>query len=475
MKERFKTFLLLSLVSMSIIITQKLWMQVPNQMFNLLDEELEASSSYVLSDMISPNKYLLNFNSKNHTLVYDDSKYGMWLTSRGSLADILSTKNVTIDTLSNGEYLNYQNEKSVVFYFPEKISTYILTKAWNIKKPNSIVDTMPNIDSIYIYLGNGDPFFVFTHGEEHISVYDDSIDLQRLKIEMDKIGDEKGYIYYYSMRETLGTQNDIFIPYSIDNSLPEIHVANEIASLDYGEKDELAERFFNKSIDYIRGIVESNGSSIYVYNQRVLKFNINGTIEYFNALDEPVNESNLYKSLLSASNFLSEKAGVQKGMYLAKVENIQSDNSQGYRFTFRYRIRGIPVILGNQEVGEYVKMEVFNNHIRSYKYYARRDMNKVPKKIIENKSMMSAFDAIDKNYSLLEELYLYNNKDKLEEEIGKDNIVNQVLSSIEDITLAYFDPCLKDRDEKLITVWVIKFNGRILAFDAYNGILVYER
>ncbi|MGN9164863.1 hypothetical protein ACTNDY_06195 [Tissierellaceae bacterium HCP3S3_D8] len=473
MKERFKTFLLLSLVSISIIITQKLWIQMPNQIFGLFDEPLEVTSPYVLSDMIAPNKYLLNFNSKNHTLVYDDSKYGMWLTSRKSLVALLSSKNITIDDISNEEYLDYQNKKSVVFYFPEEVNTYILTKAWDIKKPNSIVDTMPNIDSIYIYLGSGDPFFIFTDGEKRVAIRDSSIDVQRLRAEINKIEDKKGYIYYYSMSETLGTQNDIFIPYSIDNSLPEIYVANEVALLDYGEKDKLAEKFFNKSIDYIRGIVESNGSSIYVYNQRVLKLNINGTIEYFNALDEPVKERNLYKSLLSAANFISEKTGVQKGMYLAKIEDIQSDNSFGYRFTFRYRVRGIPVILGNQEVEEYVKMEVFNNHIRSYKYYARKDMNKFPRKIIENKNMISAFDAIDKNYELLEEWYLSDNN--IEKESEDASLVNEILSSIEDITLAYFDPCLKDKDEKLIAVWVINFNGRLLAFDAYNGILVYER
>ncbi len=150
--------------------------------------------------------------------------------------------------------------------------------------------------------------------------------------------------------------------------------------------------------------MESNGSSIYVYNQRVLKLNINGTIEYFHALEETVSERNLYQSLLAASNFISEKAGVQKGMYLAKVDKIESDNSLGYRLTFRYRIRGIPVILGNQEVGEYVQMEVFNNHVRSYKYYARKDMNKVPSRIIEGKNMISAYDAIDKNYPLLKKM-----------------------------------------------------------------------
>ena len=100
MKERFKTFLLLSLVSISIIITQKLWMQVPSQILGLFDKEMEASSSYVLADMIAPNKYLLSFNSKNYTLVYDDSKYGMWSNSRKTLVEILSAKNISLKEIS---------------------------------------------------------------------------------------------------------------------------------------------------------------------------------------------------------------------------------------------------------------------------------------------------------------------------------------------------------------------------------------
>src|SRR5699024_2962124 len=103
----------------------------------------------------------------------------------------------------------------------------------------------------------------------------------------------------------------------------------------------------------------------------------------------------------------------------------------------------------------------------------RKDMNKVSSNIVQNGNMLSAFEAIDKNNDILEELYLIDNN--LERKDIKDNIVNEVLSSIEDVTLAYFDHYLKDRDEELIAVWAVKVNHRLLAFDAYNGTLVYER
>lgn len=473
MKERFKTFLLISLVSISIIITQKLWIEVPTSISHAFDTGKEDESAYALSDMIVANKYLLNFNSRNHTLVYDDTKYGMWVNSKKSLAEVLSSKNITTKKITGEEYSSFQERRSIIFYFSDKINTYILTKAWNVKKPNNIVDSMPNVDSIYIYLGNSDPFFVFSDGDEHLAVYDNTIDLQELREQMINIDKNKDYVYYYSMKETLETKNDIFIPFEIKNSLPQVYVSNELALLNYSQKTALAESFFNRSIDYIREIVESNGSSIYVYNQEVLKLNTNGTIEYFQPLEETVKKRNLYQSLNTAAKFISEKSGIQKGMYLAKVEEVQSDNNFGYKLKFRYRVRGIPIIIGNQEISEYIEIDVFNNQVRNYKQYVRKDMNKVSSNIVQNGNMLSAFEAIDKNNDILEELYLIDNN--LERKDLKDNIVNEVLSSIEDVTLAYFDPYLKDTDEELIAVWAVKFNHRLLAFDAYNGTLVYER
>ena len=86
MKEKLKTFLLFSLVSISILITQKLWMKLPTDFLKTITEDRPVvSTSYAISDMIAPNKYLLNFDQENHTLVYDDSKYGLWSASKTNL------------------------------------------------------------------------------------------------------------------------------------------------------------------------------------------------------------------------------------------------------------------------------------------------------------------------------------------------------------------------------------------------------
>ncbi len=473
MKERFKTFLLVSLVGISVLITQKLWITLPTNILEILKPNRPVvSTSYAISDMIAPNKYLLNFDSDNHTVVYDDSKYGLWATSKVSLKQSFESKTVEFKDISYEDYIEYEKDKSLIFYFPEEISSYILAKAWNINKPNDLVDTIPSISSIYIYLGNGEPFFVLTGMEKRIIVRDINIDTELLKTDINTIEVGKEYENYYSMRERLDTDNDIYVLFNTKNLLPRVTVSNEIAIMNDIQKNNLAKRFFNKEIDH-RYFVEENGSTIYIYDQKVLKFNTNGTLEYFHGLEEPIKEMNFYESLTAAADFISQKTGVQKGMYLSKSEEIEIDGNKGYRLSFKYRVRGIPVILGNLQVDEYIQINVFKDQIRNYKQYVRKDMSPTPSTIIESRPMLTSYDILDKNSETLKNRYLINND--FEPGIDDASQIKKVLNSIKDITLAYYDPCLKDKEERLIGVWAIRLEDRLLAFDAYTGALIYER
>lgn len=475
MIERFKTLLLILLVSISVFITQKLWIQIPDQVLGKIHKpEIQVSSTY-LSDLIRPNKYLLNFNDRNHTLLYDDLKHDIWDNTKIHLKDLLTWKDLEIEEISKEEYISYEEKRSIIYYFTESMSTNILSKAWDIKEPNNIVETIPNIDSIYIYLGNGDPFFVLSNNDLHQKVLVANMEIKELRLIIDKIDDQKEYPYYYSMRKTLNTDNDIYIPYEMNTVLPRVYVSNGIKRLGLKERIVLAERFLNKDIDYIREIMEGNGSSIYIYEQRFLKLNINGTIEYFHPLEKKVTDRNLYTSLSTAADFIDNNTGLLKDIHLVSIEEIKSDNSLGYKFKFRYRVRGIPVILGNREAEEYIQIEAFNNHIKSYKYYSREETDMSVPLMPKEEDILSAFDIVDGNYERFERIYkneILNLKEDLSDD---DDLVEEVLSTIDNIALAYFDPGLKDIQEKLIPVWVIGFNNRILAFDANTGSLVFER
>ena len=473
MKERIKTILLFSLVFLSLFLTQKLWIQLPNRTIEMFKAEKAFSTSYALSDMISPNKYLLNFGNKNHTLINDDTKYTIWNNSRNVLSEVIGSKSTKVEEISKEQYLKLQEERSLVFYFPEKINSYILSKTWDVKDPNIIVDTISGINDIYIYLGNGDPFFVFSDKEKYLMAYDKNIDNTFLKQELTSIESSNSYNYYYSMREIYNIDNDIYMPYKIENKIPIVYVNNKIITLNGEQKKQLVEKVFLKDIDYVREIVESNGSTIYEYNNRVLKLNNSGTLEYFHALEEPKTERNFYISLLTVAEFITEKTFSQKGIYLSDVEEIKDDVNLGYKMTFKYRIRGIPVLLGNRDVVDYIEIEVFYNQIRSFKQLARSEMDIGLNNSLDNRTMLSSFDVLDKNYEYLEAKHLISNN-MIKEDLGED-IVSEILSSIDDISLSYYDPNLKDKEERLIEVWAISIDNKVYGFNAYTGKLVFER
>lgn len=473
MKERLKTILLFLLVGSSLYMTQKLWIQFPTSVTGFFQPEASYSSSYLLSDMIIPNKYLIIFGQDSMTMMYDANKYGLWNSSRDAAAKVLSSSTIRMEELEQG-YDTASAERAIVFYMPEKLSTYIAAKAWNVNEPNSITDAIPYIESITVSLGTGDPFFVFSGEGKALKVRDTSIDFSQIVQEMNSIEDQKGYDYYYSMSDIFDTSKQgIYIPYEINQNLSVVYVSNSIPLMTQEQKDQFAERFLEQRIDYIRQITESNGSNIYIYNNMVLKFNSNGTVEYFSSLQDKVEERNLYLSLVTAADFIDRKAFAASGMYLASTTEIEDEDSVGYRLTFRYRIRGLPVLLGNREIPEYAEIEVFNNQVRSYKQLFRREAVNELAQTFSSRRILSSFDVIDKNYAFLERKYLqYSGNTK--ESLG-DQLLREVLGSIEDVTISYYDPNLKDQDERLIEIWQIRAYGRLYAFNAYTGTLVFER
>lgn len=168
MREKVKTTLLFSLVLLSIFLTQKLWIQLPGRIFTVFEPKEVYSSSYLLSDMIAPNKYLLKFNQEKYTIVYVD-KYKFWDNAIVNLKGLLGSDTIRIEEITKEQYSKLQDDRSLVCFFPEKVNTYILAKAWEVNDPNSIVDTIPDITHIYIYLGNGNPFFIFSNEDKHIA------------------------------------------------------------------------------------------------------------------------------------------------------------------------------------------------------------------------------------------------------------------------------------------------------------------
>lgn len=474
-KERLKTLLLLSMVLLSFVLTKHLWITMPNDLFSFQRGGQVVGASYLLEDMIKPYKYLINFSSEAHTFQYIDNDNNLWTSARSILANVLSSNSVKSKAISNEDFLKSNERRSIVFYFPENFSTFIISRSLNIAKPNYIVEKMPEINSIYFYLGQDEPFIIFSHGKKHLKVHGIDMDLENLQKLIKTIEETENFTYYYPMKNTLGIDSNLFISYNMTDKMAEVYVENELNTSNIGRVRSIAESFFNKSIDYIGEIVEDNGSIIYLYNQEVLKISPSGQLEYFSPLDEEVLERNLYMSLNTAAEFLAKNMEVPENIYLAKIEEIEAENSLGYRLSFRYKIRGYPLIMASNTMEDPIEIDVFNKNIRTYKRFIRKDMEIVTENPNKKDKLLSSFDIINKdmNYRLLENYYMAKHKTNL----NKDYIdLNQeVLSSIKSINIVYVDLCTGNKGEKLIEAWLVELEDKLYAFDIYNSKLILEK
>lgn len=470
--ERFKTILLLSLVCLSLFLTTQVWMQSPYRTSIGFEEEKIEFEDYLSMDIIRPHKYLINFNEDSHTIFHSDIDNNLWTTAHSSLVNILSSDNVETEEVSNEEYITYHDNRSIVFYFPEQYNTYILARFLDVSQPNDITDKIQSIDSIYFYLGKEKPYLVLSNESFHLKIYESNLTFESIKAKVNTIESIGSLTYYYPMRDTVDVNNHIYIPVKMSKAIPTVYVENEINTDNIEDLRNIAEVFFRQDIDYIREIVENNGSVIYLYDDEVLKINENGFLEYYAPLEEPTSERNLYISLVTAAEFLFSTLEVPKNLYLGKIEEIESGENSGYRFTFKYRIGGLPVILKSDIVEDFIQLEVFNKHITNYKRFVRKEMDIKSYGVLDDKRMLSAYDIISMNYELIRYDYITKYDIQVEDE---DLIKEEILSSIVDISIAYLDPCENKTRERLIGVWILKAKDYIYAFDAQDGSLVIKK
>lgn len=470
--ERFKTILLLSLVIISLLLTRQIWIKSPYRTGLAFEDGKLDTDDYIRIDIIKPHKYLLNFNEDSHTIFHSDMNNNLWTSVHSSLVDILSSNNVKTEEISNEEFITYHDNRSIVFYFPEQYNTYILARFLDIPQPNDITEKIQKVDSIYVYLGKGEPYLVFSDKDFHLKIYESNLDFEYIKTRVGQIEKSNNITYYYPMRDSLNVNNDIYIPYKMSRAIPTVYVKNDINTDNIEDIRKIAEVFFQKDIDYIREIVENNGTVLYLYGDEVLKVSQNGFLEYYSPLEEQVPERNLYVSLVTASEFLSSNMEIPEDLYLDDIQEIESGGNLGYRFTFKYRIGGLPVILKNEEIEDFIQLEVFNKYIRSYKRFIREEMSVKSNNVIGNTEMLSAYEIISMNYDLIKNDYMVENNVQA---IDEDKLKEELLLNIEDISIAYLDPCENKVREKLIGVWILKMKNNVYAFDVYDGSLVIKK
>lgn len=460
MKEKIKTFTLLLLVIVSINFTKRLWIKLPGQKLPRLNREEETDTSSLLGEMIEPYKFSINFDRDRSIKINDYDLEWPWRYTKELMVEVLNSDQVSREKISREKFNEYIEKESLIFYFSENIKTFILAKAFEIEDPNKLGELIAKIDRIYLVWEDKKPIFIFNNDDDFLL-----IKTKKQDIKTDKILE--------SMAQAKDLEVDRGFNYKAEPMVAREYVEDDKDYIETKKKRKIVEKLIDKNIDYIREVVENNGSTIYIYEDKLVKLSKNGFVDYFQPLKEKVTERNLYLSLNSAVDFISKNIKNPGDLYLYKIEEIESDVNRGYKIRFRHKINGLTVINRGGKILDSIEIEVFDSQIRTYKQLIRRKTQELGKVEMKISNALSESDIIEKNYKFIKDEYLKSNQANLSG-LEEEEVKDRIMSSIETMDLSYLDPLEKESEDELMLVWVLRLNNRHYLFNREDGELVFQ-
>lgn len=488
-KENFKSILLVLLFIMSLIFTQQLWFYLPFSGVISLAKNADLEEIDIdVTDVLSPQSFIVSFGGGDNTVFFSEpyevwkitepeekKQVLIWQTAKVALRRYLRDSYV-VQQISLEEWKKIKKFKSVRMDFACGIPSSSLISALSGYENNEF-ETQDLINTILIpvtdaekrniYLGNcdEDKYFKLTG-----SLMDNSI--RNLIENIEKNVDERGYTYYASLKDISETiSNDVLVPLFDEGEtvIPSYSGRNQIDVTDATGIKSIAQLFFGRSFDFIKEITEIDGTYIYMYGygEKSLKITKNGVLEYIEKEDRERVSSDLsfLDSLKYAAKFVDDKIGWPVNInnaYLSHYKEIEKDNKKGYRFSFNYRLNGLPIFIPDIGEDRGIEVEIIGNQITDYERIVKRLGEKLDYENGEDKqkNILSIQDVLTINSDDIKYNYEAFSKNQLRED--KDFKIEEL---IDDVELVYF----LDRDDILRPVWEVTIDNMVYYFDLYTG------
>lgn len=452
-KEILLNVSLIFLIFLTIVQASLLWIKIPT-LKNKPTTQEQYNTEDFFKEILKPKKLIINFGDTNHTVLYDFPN--TWNEYTEVVSSIfMQLDDSIINSISSDEYLNMQKEQSIVFVFDKELTGNLFLNLIG-KSPRSNSNSNIPIKEIYISKNN----IVISNLK---GIYKLKLNLgknpESIIENLNKYSTRK----YNNLSELYGVSKNIYLPADKKISYKEIYYQDEISTMEKQYKNNLASRVLNQNIDYIREITQAN-ETIYVYEDRFLKILSSGMIIYENPENFEINEKNLYVSLKTAVSFISSKMGISNTITLDKIESIKHKTNYGYRFYFSFTENSIPVALSDKKIKNYISIDAYSDHIKSYKQLYRGSIQN-PNEIHKETTEIP-----------LEEL-INNNINKFIEKNDEIIELNKILENIQDISFVYIDSLKKNDDDKtkLLPAMKINYKDKELFFNLKNGKFIMER
>ncbi|NLW43171.1 MAG: hypothetical protein GXY89_08565 [Tissierellia bacterium] len=456
MRETLKTLAIIFLSISSVVLIILNFGVKPENIFIEKNEpsgSLIFDSSVIMADAVMPEYIGVNFEGGKHTVINNPRDSGVWADSIEILKSIFEEKGKIIqsrETITVELYKNFLNQESVVLFFNKDITPLTLLNSLGVEEPKDVVDEYEEISFIYLSLTKN--FIVIGEKDELNLLTLDQLEGEKLKRKIDNLF-ISGYNPYVLGEEILGFENLNYFPKISQHKVEIVRFENILTSLNPQNIENIVYSFFGKEVNYIREIKEEGSQTIYVDGSRLLKISEKGLISYYDPEQEPSKDRNLYISLENALAFISNNLGYDGSLYLKEILPIEIQENQGFKITFGKNSKGYKVELLDDDIVDYIEIDVFNEHIRRYSQFFRGEVpGTVEYYDIDQTQELRPIVAVNLNY--INGRMFENSAEYLNYE--------EVLKKIKRAYVVYTD---LGEDENLGVAWKVEIEDEIFYFE----------
>ncbi|MFT9496498.1 two-component system activity regulator YycH [Anaerosolibacter sp.] len=484
-KESFKTILLAVLVVLSIALTQQLWISIPTAsgMPSSEGKALQAGRSKLyevnnISDIINPQSFIISFGGKDHTVLFSDS-YGIWKEVLPILSGYFED-GITVEDITSERWEEIRDIRAIKMEFGYSMPIGVLSNVVG-GKASVVQGKITALDSILIPVSEDGVVYISDRLNGRFFRLAGIINKTNIASLIDQIGNQNNYDYYSSIRQGYAIDNDVLVPLDLSIEQLKIKVENEIdvAGLKQAttyastlrQVDIFASAFFGENFDFVKKIIQNDGSVIYMYGygQKVLKVSETGALEYVEGLDNNKSGSNtdMAESIKTAVQFvINREITPGHDLYLRDIRPIggnEGDKKKGYQLLFANRINGFPVYVKENPSQAPIEVHVFGKQVTYYKKVLLRekiDVSFIPPKRPEP---LAFHEVID------------NNTEAIKRDLGlsgdEDKVLNDIMMKIRSVQRCYYGYNTSEQGE-LIPVLKIQIGDHTYFFDAMKGNIV---
>ncbi len=483
-REQFKSLTLVALFGLCTILVSQIWSGISITRLNAAkDFFTSAYATEQFSELIYPQSYVINFGGGSHTAMFSDT-YGIWLTAKPGILKALSEK-AEEKPLTQQEWREKNRFRSVRFEFPVslepnmllRLSGYEGTYTGKLTSADMVLISTAEPEAIYIGDRKTDQYYVLTGDvgavdlESRIRTVEQSAEPEYETVED-----------HYRIQNVLQPddtgmipENTVMVPRLEIDPLPILRIRGELPAYVGTEQSQetvknLADAAFGNQFAFVNRLVDVNGAVVFLYGygEKAFRIHPNGIMDYQEKPDAMlINKKNdLFGSLNQAITFIGRVGGYPEGLFLTGYE--QTENKQGYKFSFSYPLEGIPVVSSAEKAQEEtpqafapIEIEVQGEQV----LFCKRRVGEV-EGLLDVTPLwdraLSLDEIIVKNYERILPIYIRQSKDSLMD----SSIQFRMLQSIRSVRLVY---CQNNAGDRMTPAWEIDFSGKKIYFNIYDG------